>query len=167
MLRTFKTTIQKNLPKSQKFARRISVSEFRYSQDIPSQFRVISFHSILDEKVTSNRQKVTNNKRKITSNEQKVRSNEEKITSNGQKVTSNNQKITSNEQKVTTNEKTVTSNKQKVTSNEQQAKSLTSNYLFLSFDLIMIAFYNFLCIKGSSFAQTYFVVNGAREFNIR
>ena len=139
MFRTFETTIQKNLPKSQKFARKISVSEFRYSRNIPSQFRVISFHSILDEKVTSNRQKVTNNKRKITSNEQKVRSNEEKITSNGQKVTSN----------------------------EQQAKSLTCNYLFLSFDLIMIAFYNFLFIKGSSFAQTYFVANGAREFNIR
>ena len=32
--KTFKTTIQKNLSKSQKFARKVSVVEFRYSQTI-------------------------------------------------------------------------------------------------------------------------------------
>ena len=32
--KTLKTTIQKNLSKSQKFARRVSVTDFRYSQTI-------------------------------------------------------------------------------------------------------------------------------------
>ena len=58
MLGKLKTNIQKNLPKSQKFERKISVAEFRYSQTILLQFTVILFHSNLEEKVTSNEQKV-------------------------------------------------------------------------------------------------------------
>ena len=34
MLTKFLKTIEKNLPESQKFARKISVAEFRYSQTI-------------------------------------------------------------------------------------------------------------------------------------
>ena len=36
-----KTSIQKNVPKSQKFARKISVAEFRYGQTIFLQFTVM------------------------------------------------------------------------------------------------------------------------------
>ena len=39
--KTLKTTIQKNLTKSQKFARELSVAEFRYSQTIFLRFTVI------------------------------------------------------------------------------------------------------------------------------
>ena len=39
--KTLKTTIQKNLSKSQKFARELSVAEFRYSQTIFLRFTVI------------------------------------------------------------------------------------------------------------------------------
>ena len=83
--KTLKTTIQKKLRKSQKFARKISVAEFRYSQTIFLRFTVTLFHSNLDEKITSNEQKVTSNEQKVTSNEQKVTSNEQKVTSNEQK----------------------------------------------------------------------------------
>ena len=38
--KTFKTTIQKNLSKSQKFARKVTVAEFRYTQPIFLQFTV-------------------------------------------------------------------------------------------------------------------------------
>ena len=60
--KTLETTIQKKLQKSQKFARKISVAEFRYSQTIFLRFTVTLFHSNLDEKITSNEQKVTNKK---------------------------------------------------------------------------------------------------------
>ena len=73
--KTLKTTIQKNLPKSQKFARKMSVAEFVYSQTILLRFTLTLFDSYLDEKVMSNEQKVTSNKQKVTSNEQKVMSN--------------------------------------------------------------------------------------------
>ena len=86
--KTLKTTIQKKLRKSQKFARKISVAEFRYSQTIFLRFTVTLFHSNLDEKITSSEQKVTSNEQKVTSNEQKVKSNEHKITNKEQKVTS-------------------------------------------------------------------------------
>ena len=39
--KTLKTTIQKNLSKSQKFKRKISATEFRYSQTIFLRFTVI------------------------------------------------------------------------------------------------------------------------------
>ena len=68
--KTLKTTIQKNLPKSQVFARK---AEFRYSQTILLRFTVILFHSNLEEKVASNEQKVTSNEQK--SNEQQAKSN--------------------------------------------------------------------------------------------
>ena len=58
---TLKTIIQKELPKSQKFPRKISVAEFRYSQTIFFRFTVILFDSNLHEKITSNKQKVTSN----------------------------------------------------------------------------------------------------------
>ena len=90
--KNLKTTIQKSLPKSQKFARKISVMEFPYSQPIFLRFTVILFHSKLDEKVTDNEQKVRSNKQKITSNEQKVTRNEQKAISNKQKLRSNAQK---------------------------------------------------------------------------
>ena len=54
--KTLKTT-RKNLPKSQKFTRKISVTEFRYSQTIFLRFTVILFHINLDQKVTSNGKK--------------------------------------------------------------------------------------------------------------
>ena len=38
---TLKTTIQKNMSKSQKFARKVTVVEFRYSQTIFLQLTVI------------------------------------------------------------------------------------------------------------------------------
>ena len=57
--KTLKTTIQKNLQKSQKFARKISVTEFRYSQTIFLRFAVTLFYSNLDEEIASNEQKVT------------------------------------------------------------------------------------------------------------
>ena len=59
--KTLKTTIQKNLPKSQKFTKKISVAKFRYSQIILLRFSIILFHSNLDEQVTS---------KKVTSKEQ-------------------------------------------------------------------------------------------------
>ena len=64
---TLKTPIQKKLQKSQKFARKISVPEFRYSQTTFLRFTVTLFHSNLNEKITRNEQKV-----RATSNEQKV-----------------------------------------------------------------------------------------------
>ena len=80
--KTLKTTIQKKLQKSQKFARKISVAEFRYSQTIFWRFTVTLFHSNLDEKIMSNKQKGTSNEQKVTSNEQKVTSKKERATSN-------------------------------------------------------------------------------------
>ena len=47
--KTFETTIQKNL----KFARKISVTEFRYGETTHLGFTEILFHSYLDKKVTS------------------------------------------------------------------------------------------------------------------
>ena len=69
--RTLETTIQRNLTKYQKSARKVYVADF-YSQTILLWFTVILFHSNLDEKVTSNEQKVANKQQKVTSNEQKV-----------------------------------------------------------------------------------------------
>ena len=77
--KTLKTTIQKKLQKSQKFARKISVAEFDYSQTIFLRFTVTLFQSNLDEKVTSNEQKVTSNEHKVTSNELKVTRNKQKV----------------------------------------------------------------------------------------
>ena len=71
---TLKTTIQKNLQKYQKFASKISVAEFRYSQTIFLRFTVTLFHSNLDEKITSTEQKVTSNEQKVMSNEQQANS---------------------------------------------------------------------------------------------
>ena len=56
--KTLKTTIHKKLRKSQKFARKIYVADFRYSQTIFLQFTVTLFHSNLDEKLKSKKQKV-------------------------------------------------------------------------------------------------------------
>ena len=92
--KTLKTTIQKKLRKSQKFARKISVTEFRYSQTIFFWFIVTLFHSKLDEKITSNEQKVTSNEQKVTSNEHKVTSKKERAISNKQRVKSNEQRAT-------------------------------------------------------------------------
>ena len=129
--KTLKTTIQKNLPKSQKFTRKMSVAEFRYSQNILLRFTVILFDSNMvekltrnEEKVTSNEHKITSNKEKVTSNEQNVTSNEQKIASNKQSITSNEQKVTSNEQKATSSEQIVISNEQKVTRSEQKVQPL-------------------------------------------
>ena len=62
---------QKKLRKSQKFARKIPMANFRYSQTIFLRFTVTLFHSNLDEKITSNEQKVMSNKQKVTSNSKK------------------------------------------------------------------------------------------------
>ena len=92
--KTLKTTNQKKLRKSQKFVRKISAAEFRYSQTIFLRLTVTLF-SNLDEKIISNEQKVTSNQQKVTSNKEKITSNEQKVTSNEQIVTSNEQKVTS------------------------------------------------------------------------
>ena len=146
-------TIQKNLPKYQKFARKISLTEFRYSQTILLRFRVILFHSNLEKKVTSNEQKVTSNKTKVTSNERKVMSNE--------------QKETSNEQKLTSNEQVVSSKEQIVTSNKQRAKSSASKKLFLSFVLIMQLFVTLCLWKALDLHVHILSSMEQREFKIR
>ena len=79
--KTLKTTIQKKLRKSQKFGRKISVAEFRYSQTIFLRFTVTLFYSNLNEKITSNEQNVTSNEQKVMRNEQKVTSNEHRAKS--------------------------------------------------------------------------------------
>ena len=71
--KTLKTTIQKKLQKSQKFARKISVAEFRYSQTIFLRFTVTLFHSTLEEKIASNELKVTSNEQQAKSNEQRAK----------------------------------------------------------------------------------------------
>ena len=73
--KTFKTTIQKNLPKSQKFVKKIFVAKFRYRQTIFLRSTVTLFNSNLGENVTSNEQKVVSNEWKVTNNEQKVMNN--------------------------------------------------------------------------------------------
>ena len=64
--KTFETTIQKKLQKFQKFAWKISVAEFCYSQTSFLRFTVTLFHSDLDEKITINEKKVTSNEQKVT-----------------------------------------------------------------------------------------------------
>ena len=81
--KTLKTTIQKKLRKSQKFARKISVAEFRNSQTIFLRFTVTLFHS----KQRANEQRVKSNEQKIMSNEQKI--NEQRAENNEQRVKSN------------------------------------------------------------------------------
>ena len=73
--KTLKTTIQKNLPKSQKFVKKISVAKFLYRQTIFLRSTVTLFNSNLGENVTSNEQKVVSNEWKVTNNEQKVMNN--------------------------------------------------------------------------------------------
>ena len=51
--KTLKITIQKKLPKSQKFAGKLSAVEFRYSQTIFLRFTVILLYNNFDEKITS------------------------------------------------------------------------------------------------------------------
>ena len=63
---------RKNLTKSRKFPRKISVVKPYFPAP-----RIL-FHSNLDEKVTSNEQKVTTIEQKITSNELKISSNTSK-----------------------------------------------------------------------------------------
>ena len=67
--KTLKTTIQKKLRKSQKFARKIFVAEFRNSQTIFSRFIVILFHS----KQRANEQKVTSDEQRAKSNGQRAK----------------------------------------------------------------------------------------------
>ena len=68
--KTLKITIQKKLRKSQKFATKMFVAEFRNSQTIFSRLTVILFHS-----------KQRANEQKVTSNEQRVKSNKGRATS--------------------------------------------------------------------------------------
>ena len=70
--KTLKTTIQKNLPKSQIFARKISVAKFHYSQTILLRFTVILFHSNSDKR--SNEQRAKSNDQPAESNEQRATS---------------------------------------------------------------------------------------------
>ena len=51
--KTLKISIQKKLPKSQKFARKVSAAEFRSSQTAFLRFTITLCHSNLDEKITS------------------------------------------------------------------------------------------------------------------
>ena len=68
--KALKTTIQKKLRRSQKFARKIFVAQFRNNQTIFSRFTVILFHS----KQRANEQKVTSNKQRAKSNERRATS---------------------------------------------------------------------------------------------
>ena len=68
--KTLKITIQKKLQKSQRFATKIFVVEFRNSQTIFSRLTVILFHT-----------KQRANEQKVTSNEQRVKSNKGRATS--------------------------------------------------------------------------------------
>ena len=86
--KTLKTAIQKKLRKSQKFARKMSVAEFRYSQTIFLRFTVTLSHSNLDEKITNNEQKVMSNEQKVTSNEQQAKSNEQRAKNHEQRAKS-------------------------------------------------------------------------------
>ena len=96
--KTLKTIIPKKLPKSQKFYRKISVAQFRYSQTIFLRFTVIIFHGNLDEKTTSHEQKLTSNEQKTTNNERKVMRNDQK--SNEQRTKNNEQRAKSNVQRL-------------------------------------------------------------------
>ena len=87
--KSLKTTIQKKLPKSQKFARKISEMEFRYSQSIFLRFTVILFDNNFDEKITSNGPTVTSNDQQTKSNEQQANSNEKRAKSNKPRVKTN------------------------------------------------------------------------------
>ena len=69
--------------------RKISVAEFRNSQNISLRFTVTLFHS----KQRANEQKVTSNEQKVMSNEQKI--NEQRAESNEQRAKSNEQRATS------------------------------------------------------------------------
>ena len=95
--KTAKANIQKKLPKSQKFTKKISVEEFHYSQTIFLRLTVILFHSNLDEKITSkkNKQRVKSNEQRAKSNEQPAKSNEQPAKSNEQPAKTNNQQATS------------------------------------------------------------------------
>ena len=79
--KTLKTTIQKKLPKSQKFETKMSELEFRYIQSIFLRFAVILFDSNLDQKITSKEQKVTSNEQRAKSNEQRAKRNEKRAKS--------------------------------------------------------------------------------------
>ena len=72
--KTLKTTIQKKLPKSRKFERKISVAGFSYCQTIFLRFPVIVFHINLDEK--NNEQRAKSNKQQSKNNKQRAKSNE-------------------------------------------------------------------------------------------
>ena len=62
--KTLKTTIQKKLRKSHKFARKISMAEFRNSQTTFVRFTVTLFHS---KRVTSNEQRAKCNEQRAKS----------------------------------------------------------------------------------------------------
>ena len=94
--KTLKTTIQKKLPKSQKFVRRIIVAEFSYCQTI---FFVVQSNFIsLQFGRKNNEQRAKSNEQRAESNEQRVKTNEQEAKSNEQRAKSNKQKVTSNEQ---------------------------------------------------------------------
>ena len=83
--RTLKSTIQKNLPKSEIFARKISLAEFRYSQINLLWFTVILVHSNLNKKVTSNEQRAKSNKQRAKNKKQQTNSKEQRAKSNEQR----------------------------------------------------------------------------------
>ena len=94
--KTLRTTIQRKLQKSHKFARKISVVKFRNSQTMFLQFTVTLFHS----EQRANQQKLTSDEQKVTSKKQRAMSNEQKVTSNEQRAKSNKQRAMSNKQKI-------------------------------------------------------------------
>ena len=88
--KTLKTKLQKKLPKSQKFARNISVAEFRYSQTSFLRFTVILFHSVWTkkERAKSNEQRVKGKEQRVKCKEQRAKSNEQQAKSNERRATS-------------------------------------------------------------------------------
>ena len=82
--KTLKANIQKNLPKSQKFERKMSVVEFLYSQ--PHFFAACSNFHCNEQKVTSNEQKIASNKQK--SKERRPKSNKLRAKNNEQRAAS-------------------------------------------------------------------------------
>ena len=93
--KTLKTTIQKKLRKSQKFARKISVAEFRNSQTIFLRFTVTLFQQATSKRAKSDEQRAKSNEQKVMSNEQKI--NEQRAESNEQRAKRNEQRAMSNE----------------------------------------------------------------------
>ena len=83
--KTLKTITQKNLSKSKKFVRKVSVVEFRYSQTF---FFFFFFLRFLRQRAKSYEQRAKSNEQRAKSNEQREESNEQRVKRNEQRANS-------------------------------------------------------------------------------